>query len=172
MKKFRWILLIAISSILLGCASNIKTGITYLEEENYEEAIACFEKEITEKKNLGEAYRGLGIAKYELGEYEAAVDAFKNALENKTEATATIYSLMAASYLQMEDYESALDYYNDALEMKDCKEEMKKEILYNEIAIYQELGVWDTLKEKVAEYVESYPEDDRMEKTLEFLETR
>lgn len=172
MKKFRWILLIAISSILLGCASNIKTGITYLEEENYEEAIACFEKEITEKKNLGEAYRGLGIAKYELGEYEAAVDAFKNALENKTEATATIYSLMAASYLQMEDYESALDYYNDALEMKDCKEEMKKEILYNEIAIYQELGVWDTLKEKVAAYVESYPEDDRMEKTLEFLETR
>lgn len=172
MKKFRWILLLAISIMLLGCASNIKTGITYLEEENYEEAIACFEKEITEKKNLGEAYRGLGIAKYELGEYEAAVDAFKNALENKTEATATIYSLMAASYLQMEDYESALDYYNDALEMKDCKEEMKKEILYNEIAIYQELGVWDTLKEKVAAYVESYPEDDRMEKTLEFLETR
>lgn len=172
MKKFRWILLIAIASMLLGCASNIKTGITYLEEENYEEAVACFEKEIAEKKNLGEAYRGLGIAKYELGEYEAAVDAFKNALENKTEATTTIYSLMAASYLQMDDYESALDYYNKALEMKDCKEEMKKEILYNEIAIYQELGVWDTLKEKVAEYVESYPEDDRMEKTLEFLETR
>ncbi len=172
MKKIRWILLIAIASMLLGCASNIKTGITYLEEKNYEEAIECFEKDIAEKKNLGEAYRGLGIAKYELGEYEAAVDAFKNALENKTEATATIYSLMAASYLQMEDYESALDYYNKALEMKDCKEEMKKEILYNEIAIYQELGVWDTLKEKVAEYVESYPEDDRMEKTLEFLETR
>lgn len=172
MKNFRWILLIAIASMLLGCASNIKTGITYLEEENYEEAVACFEKEIAEKKNLGEAYRGLGIAKYELGEYEAAVDAFGNALENKTEATTTIYSLMAASYLQMDDYESALDYYNKALEMKDCKEEMKKEILYNEIAIYQELGVWDTLKEKVAEYVESYPEDDRMEKTLEFLETR
>lgn len=172
MKKFRWILLIAIASMLLGCVSNIKTGITYLEEENYEEAVACFEKEIAEKKNLGEAYRGLGIAKYELGEYDMAVTSFEHALENKSEATATIYSLMAASYLQMDNYESALDYYSKALEMKDCKEEMKKEILYNEIAIYQELGVWDTLKEKVAAYVERYPEDDRMDKTLEFLETR
>jgi len=172
MKKFRWILLLAISSLLLGCTANIKDGVAYLEGENYEAAIECFEKEIAEKKNLGEAYRGLGIARYELGDYDTAVDSFENALANKAEATATIYSLMAASYLQMKEYETALDYYSDALKMKECTEEMKQEILFNEIAIYQKLGDWEILKEKVAAYVENYPEDDRMEKTVEFLETR
>ena len=65
-----------------------------------------------------------------------------------------------------------MDYYKKALGMKDCTEELKQEILFNEIAIYQELSDWETLKEKVADYVKAYPEDNRMDKTAEFLETR
>lgn len=172
MKKIRLALLLMISSLLLGCAANIKDGIAFLEEENYEAAIECFEKDIAEKKNLGDAYRGMAIAQYELGDFYAAIDNFQHAMANKEEATATIYSLMAASYLQVEEYEIALDYYAKALEMEDCTKEMKQEILFNEIAIYQELSDWDTLKEKVSAYVENYPDDDRMDKTAEFLETR
>lgn len=172
MKKNRWILLFVISTMLLGCKANIKDGITYLEEEKYEAAIQCFEKDITEKENLGDAYRGMGIAHYELGDFRTAIEHFENALANEEEATATIYSLMAASYLQIEEYESALDYYAKALKMEECTEELKQEILFNEIAIYQELSDWDTLKEKVSSYVERYPEDNRMDKTVEFLETR
>lgn len=172
MKKFKLGLLLIAACLMMGCAANIKTGITLLEEEKYEDAIACFEKNITEKKNLDEAYRGMAIAQYELGEYDEAITSFKNALANEAEETAAIYSLMAASFLQVEEYESALDYYTKALKMEDCTDEMKQEILYNEISIYQELGEWDTVKEKVASYVESYPDDDRMDKTVEFLETR
>lgn len=172
MKKSRWILLFVISTMLLGCKANIKDGITYLEEEKYEAAMDCFEKDIAEKKNLGDAYRGMGIAQYELGDYAAAVDAFQNALKNETKKTATIYNLMGASCLQLNQYEEALDYYAKALKMEDCTEELKQEILFNEIAIYQELSDWDTLKEKVSAYVENYPEDGRMDKTVEFLETR
>ena len=160
------------ASLLAGCASNIQDGITYLEEENYEAAIECFEKDITEKKNLGEAYRGKAIALYELEDYYGAVDSFENALANKEEPTATLYNLMAASYLRVDEYEAALDSYADALEMEDCTEEMKQEILFNEIAIYQKLGDWDKVKEKVSAYVENYPDDERMDKTVEFLETR
>ena len=172
MKKSRWILLFVISSMLLGCKANMKDGITYLEEEKYEVAIECFEKDIAEKKNLGEAYRGMGIAQYELEDYEAAIDSFENALKNEAEKTATIYSLMGASSLQIEDYEAALDYYKKALKLEDCTDELKQEILFNEIAIYQELGDWEILKEKVKVYTEKYPEDNRMNKTKEFLETR
>ena len=143
-----------------------------MEEENFEAAAECFEKDIAKEKNLGEAYRGLGIARYELGDYEASIDSFEKALENKAKETTRIYSLMAAGFMQMEEYESALEYYSKALEMKDCGPEMRQEILFNEIAIYEELGDWDTLKEKVPVYVENYPEDDRMEKTVEFLKTR
>lgn len=172
MKKSRWILLFVIPSMLLGCKANIKDGITYLEEEKYESAIECFEKDIAEKKNLGDAYRGMGIAQYELEDYYAAIDSFENALANKEQPTATIYTLMATCHLQVEEYEIALDYYTKALKLEDCTEELKQEILFNEIAIYQELGDWETLKEKVKVYAEKYPEDDRMDKTAEFLETR
>ena len=172
MKKIRLGVLLAAACLMMGCAANIEDGITYLEEEKYEEAIECFEKDIAEKKNLGEAYRGMAIAQYEMGQYHDAIDSFENALANKEEETTTIYSLVAASYMQVEEYEIALDYYAKALKMEDCTEEMKQEILYNEIAAYQELGDWDTVKEKVASYVESYPDDDRMDKTVEFLETR
>ena len=172
MKKVRLGILLLASSVLLGCAGNIKDGITFLEEENYEAAIDCFEKEIAEKKNLDEAYRGMGIAQYELVDYSTAVESLESALANETEKTASIYNLIAVSYLQMDEYETALDYYAKALKKEDCTEEMKQEILYNEIAIYQELGDWETLKEKVSAYMEAYPEDDRMDKTAEFLETR
>ena len=172
MKKRILSLLTVIVFLLTGCASNIKDGVAFLEEEKYEEAIVCFEKDIAKEKNRGEAYRGIAIAQYELGDYYGAVDSFEKALENKEEATATIYSLMAASCLQIQEYEAAIDYYADALEMDGCTEEMKQEILFNEIAIYQELGEWDTVKEKVSAYVETYPDDIRMNKTGEFLETR
>lgn len=172
MKKSRWILLFVVSCMFMGCKANIKDGITYLEEEKYEAAIECFEKDIAEKKNLGDAYRGMGIAEYELADYEAAIDSFENALKNESEKTATIYSLMGASSLQLKEYESALGFYAKALKMEDCTEELKQEILFNEIAIYQELGDWEVLKEKVKAYTENYPEDNRMDKTAEFLETR
>lgn len=172
MKRVRIGLILLAAALLGGCASNIEDGITYLEEEKYEAAITCFEKDIAEKKNLGDAYRGKAIALYELEDYHGAVESFEKALANQEEATATIYNLMAISYLKLDEYEMALDYYGDALEMEDCTGEMKQEILFNEIAIYQELGQWDTVKEKVAAYVENYPEDERMDKTVEFLETR
>ena len=49
---------------------------------------------------------------------------------------------------------------------------MKQEILFNESAMYQEFGEWEIVKEKVASYVENYPDDTRMDKIVEFLETR
>ena len=172
MKRIRWIIIFVAACMFIGCSSNIKDGIAYLEEENYQEAISCFETDIAEKKNLGDAYRGMGIAQYELERYHEAIDSFENALGNNEQPTATIYTLMATSYLQLEEYESALEYYKKALEMEDCTEELKQEILFNEIAILQELSDWETLKEKVADYIKAYPEDNRMDKTAEFLETR
>jgi len=172
MKRARTGLILLVAVFLGGCASNIEDGITYLEEEKYEAAITCFEKDIAEKKNLGEAYRGKAIALYELEDYQGSIECFDKALANQEEPTASIYNLMAVSYLKLDEYEMALDYYADALEMEDCTGEMKQEILFNEIAIYQELGQWDTVKDKVSTYVENYPDDTRMDKTAEFLETR
>ena len=172
MKKFRWMLLVVATMLMVGCGANVNNGIELLEEENYEEAIKCFEKDIEKGKNLAEAYRGLGLAKYELGEYEEAVEALENASKNKTEKNATFYSLMADSYMQVGEYERALAYYSKAAMREEITPELKQENAFNEIAIYQELGEWDIVKEKAEAYVKAYPDDDRMDKTMEFLETR
>lgn len=172
MKKCKRILLLAVTMLLVGCTSNVSKGIELLEEEKYEEAIACFEKDIEKEKNLGEAYRGIGLAKYELGEYKDAVEALENASKNKTEKNATFYSLMANSYMKVGEYERALAYYSKAGNREEITPELKQENAFNEIAIYQELGEWDIVKEKAEAYIEAYPDDDRMDKTMEFLETR
>lgn len=172
MKRVRLALLILVAGLLAGCANYMKDGLELLQSGDYEKAIASFQNEIAEEKNTDEAYRGIGIAYFELEDYSAAVEAFKNALANGAEETASIYQMLGVSYLKQDDYENALENYNKALEMEDCTDEMRQEILFNEIAIYELQSEWDLLKEKVAAYVEAYPEDDRMDKTAEFLETR
>ena len=172
MRKSVLCILLGIVCLFTGCTSNTKDGVAYLEEEKYQKAIECFEKEIKEEKNLEEAYRGMGIAYFELENYESSVEAFEKAFDTNAKESAAIYSFLGAGYLELGNYEEALENYANALQMEDCQDAIKQEILFNEIAIYQKMGDWETVKEKVDAYVKAYPEDERMEKTVEFLETR
>jgi len=172
MRKIKLCTLVLAACFCMGCSSNLKDGISFLEEGKFEEAIECFQEDVENEKRLDEAYRGLGIAYFELEDYEKAMEAFEGAVKNETEESSILYSLMGASSLHLENYEDALEYYEKALEEKDCTEELKQEILYNMISIYEKMGDWDTVKEKVEAYVEAYPEDTSLEKTIEFLETR
>lgn len=165
-------LLAAASILLVGCGSNIKDGVKLLEKENYQEALVCFQEEIENGENLGEAFRGMGIAHFELEDYQAASEAFESALKNDAEKTATLYDLLGTCYAKLEQYETAISNYELALNMSDCTKEMKQEILYNEIALYEKMGDWDTVKERVSEYVAAYPDDTRIESTVKFLEAR
>lgn len=172
MKKIRIIAAVLMTAMLMGCSTNLKDGVALLGEGKYEEAISCFELEIKEGKNLLEAYRGIAIAQFELENFESAIEYFEMLLADKNvEETASVYVMKAASHLKLEQLEEALAAYQKALSLE-ITDEMKQEVLFNEIAIYQTFGDWDTVKEKVAAYVESYPDDTRMDKTVEFLETR
>ncbi|MBQ8804623.1 MAG: tetratricopeptide repeat protein [Tyzzerella sp.] len=172
MKRKGFIGLIILMVLLSGCASNIREGVSLLEEGKYEDAVAKFQEDIDKEKNLDEAYRGMGIAYYEQESYAEAADCFKTALENKAEETASIYHLLGTCYLQTADYENAVSNYNKALAMEDCTEEMKKEMLFNKIAAYENLADWESAKTAVSEYLEAYPDDERAIKEAEFLETR
>lgn len=172
MKKVKLWLVLGSAIFLMGCATQLRDGVKLLEEGKYEEAISNFEVQLKENRRLDEAYRGLGIAYYELGDYEAAIESLEAALENKAKESVVLYNLLGASYLKMERYEDALKFFQEALKMDDCTQELKQEMLFNEIAIYQHLGEWDIVKEKVESYMEAYPDDTRMEKTIDFLETR
>ncbi len=150
----------------------MKDGVTLLESGKYEKAVEAFEKEIQKKRNLDEAYRGLGIAYFELGDYEAATEAFELAIEHETEETAIFCSFLGASYLEVEEYDKALDAYEKGLKAKGLTEELEQEIQFNLIAVYEKMANWDAAKKQMDKYVKKYPDDTRVEKEAEFLETR
>ena len=172
MKKRIIAIILVGAFVLSGCANNVKDGVASLEAGDYETAKTFFEQEIEREKNLDEAYRGLGLSCFELEEYENALEAFESALENETEETATIFSIMGACYMEIEEYKKALDVYTKALSMKDITDDIKQEVQYNLIAVYEKMADWDAAKKQMKEYQKTYPDDERIEKEADFLETR
>lgn len=51
-----------------------------LEQANYEYAISGYEASVANEYKIAEAYRGMGIAKFRMGNYEEAITDFTNAL--------------------------------------------------------------------------------------------
>ena len=170
MKKIAGLFIILL--LLTGCTDNLKDGVAWLKEGNYEKAVDAFAKDAKKGRNLDEVYRGLGIAYFEMEDYEGAVEAFELALQHETEETAVFCSFLAASYLEIGECEKALDTYECALACDDLTEELEQEIQFNLIAVYEKMPNWDAAKKQMDEYVEKYPEDSRVEKEAEFLETR
>ncbi len=44
--------LIALLLFVTGCASNVKNGVSLLEDKKYEEAVTVFQKDVEKKRNL------------------------------------------------------------------------------------------------------------------------
>ena len=103
-----------------GFLSSYKKGIRKLENGDYSKAIEAFEKSIEKEKHVADSYRGLGIALWESESYEAAYQAFENAMENGTEKTATIYTLLANCAMQLNSFEEACGYYEKAYSTYTC----------------------------------------------------
>lgn len=179
MRKQRWIkritglgVLFILGLVLTGCRENpSEKGVEYLKEGHYEKAITQFEKAVKEKIKEGDAYRGIGIANYELGKYKEAKEALLKALEEGEKPTAVIHGMLGDCEMNLGEEKSALNYYRLALEEKPSKEQ-KSEILLNEIAAYEKLEEWKNAKAKLKAYVKEYPDNEKAKRELEFLETR
>ena len=162
-----------VSLLLSGCADReYRNGVESLENGKYEEAVGYLEKAVEREHNVGDSYRGIGIAKWELEDFEGAVVAFEAALENGAEESAAIYDLMGACKLNLKDPSSAISYYEKGIAQEGCTEEMAQEMKFNIIAAYEQLKDWESAQEKLAEYTAEYPEDAQAAKEAEFLETR
>lgn len=158
--------------LLTACGNPSKKGVEYLEEGEYDQAIEQFEQAVEKNKNVGDAWRGIGIAKWEQKDYKEARKAFKKALDNDAEKTGTIYNLIGNCDLKLGKAKEALNYYNLGLEQDDVSKKMKKEMKYNIIVAYEKIEDWESAKLKLEEYLESYPNDKSAKKEAEFLETR
>lgn len=182
-RRLKLVLMTAIcaAGILAGCASAAKDGTDALEAGDYEQAVTLFQEAASsdDRDKAAQGYRGLGMAYYETEDYEAALSAFQSALDNGTEQTTQLYNLMGVCAMQTEDYADALSYIQSGLALADSQEgedapdaSLIQEMKYNEIICCERQGDWDTAKEKVAEYLADYPDDETAQKEADFLETR
>lgn len=171
MKKIRMIIIL-VGVMLCGCAGNIKEGRVLLEEGKYQEAKVTFEKEIQEEKHLDEAYYGKGIACFELKEYEEAVENFETAVLFGVDEDSVFHGFLAASYMETERYDDAIEAYRNSLAYEDITPELKQEARYNLIVAYEKVGDWDNAKKELKSYEKDYPEDTRIKRDADFMETR
>lgn len=172
MKKGVTLAVLLTCCMFAGCARPTEDGLQLLQEQKYEEAITKFQKSIEKEKELAEAYRGLGIAYWELEDYENAKSAFASALEEGAEATGTIYNFLGICEMKAGNMEEALSYFRLGIACEGNSEELQREMELNEIVACEELGDWELAKTKLAEYIRKYPDDEKAAKEAEFLETR
>ena len=102
-------ILVALCMTVTGCAGSVKKGTKYLEEKDYKNAEVEFQDAVDKKKNLGEAYRGLGLCYREPKKYEKAEKALEKALKNGTEETATLYNILGICDLELDKPEIAAE---------------------------------------------------------------
>lgn len=175
MKKYLVTMMAVIftACLLAGCGTKVlEEGTELLEQGKYSEAADKFQDAVDEEKNLGEAYRGLGIALWEQEDYEGAKEAFESALDNDAEKTATLYNFLGNCDMKLGDAKSALNYYRLGMAAEDAGDEMMQEMRFNEIAAYEQLGDMESAKTKLNSYAADYPDDEKAVKEAEFLETR
>ena len=176
----------------------IAQGYVLMEEGDYAAAGEQFEAAIaqaaesSEKKEdkeakeyvVTEAYRGLGMAAFEMQEYQNCIEYLQNAIDEGAEPTVVMYNLMGISSMELEDYDTALVYFEQGTSLQktvgDASEEdaeqhfedIYKEIRFNKIVCYEQLQDWENAKLEAEEYVKLYPEDEAIQKEYTFLKTR
>ena len=161
--------------VLSGCqASQIDKGVEYLNEENYEKAAESFSEAVQNGKSeeLGQAYKGLGMAYWEMGEYTKARESLEGALENGVQETASLYNLMACSAMEEEKFAEAQGYFEKGLALEEDSKELVQEMKYNQVICYEKQAKWGEAKEAIEAYVKEYPDDEKAAREAQFLRTR
>lgn len=163
-----------------------------MEKEDYKEAVTQFTQAAStaeakgKKEDSAEAYRGLGMAYYELKEYDKVLESMQKALDDGVQRTAELYNIMGVSAMQQEDYESALKYFDEGISYAQSKDavnaskskkevdysDLIQEMRYNQVVCYEKQENWEEAKNAANEYIADYPNDKDIEKEVEFLETR
>ena len=160
MKRGKALLAIFSAGLLLtACGNPSEKGVEYLEKGEYDQAVEQFEQAIEKNKNTGDAWRGIGIVKWEQKDYKGARNAFRKALDNNAEKTGTIYNLIGNCDLKLGKAKEALNYYNLGLEQDDVSKKMKKEMKYNIIVAYEKMEDWESAEVKLEEYLETAPNE-------------
>jgi len=96
-------------------AQGQREGMTLFEQNKSAEAIAFLEADIAGGNPLPEEYNYLGLAYYQIGNYEKSVAAFKKGTSARGTSKKILYFNMGNSYFAMEKWQEAVEAYSMAI---------------------------------------------------------
>ena len=104
-------------------------------------------------------------------EHENALSLLESC-EEDISSSPDMLNLKGTALCGLERYEEALDCFEQALPLSQEGTALHKSILFNRIAAVENLRDFARAKELAAEYMEKYPDDERMQRENKFLESR
>jgi tetratricopeptide (TPR) repeat protein len=122
------------------------------------------------KNGFTEAYYFIGEIYRIKKDYPKAIYYYDMVLKEGEAVAPNVYNQLAACLIKTGEYKDALRYLEKgiAYHHAQCMQTLKK----NEIVAYECMGEFDKAKEKLAEYLAAYPEDQTAEREAQFVETR
>ena len=99
-------------------------GLSFVQVEDYEKALPCFEKAAKENPNYADAYRQIGDCNGELGRWNEAIKAYKQAIRIVPDYALAHFSL-GVVYVAVGDKNAAFDEYKI---LKDLNQDMAKKL--------------------------------------------
>ena len=164
------------SSELLTKALDLKTRSG--EELNYKGMINFYLGEYEQARYMYDRARESGYKEAALNvamidiyleNYSEALGAY-NYYENNVGKTAYLYNQKCIVNTKLGNYDDAIADSKKALEL--CKEDEKRDILFNQIIAYEKACDYGTAYELVTSYMEKYPDDKDAQAEYDFLSTQ
>lgn len=136
--------------------------------EDYANAKTCLEK-AAEGGNREAVYWEAELY-WQMGNTDYAITLYQSYLEGESPEHQSAYAKVASWQMKQGDYDAALATLESGISKGEGSS--LKELLGNEIAIYEQKGDFETAKLKMESYLEQYPEDEAAQREYVFLRTR
>ena len=150
-----------------GAQDYAMRGKAYALLGEYDKAAEQLDKAVELKSDDAILYRA---QVYEAtGDSDKAQSLYEEYVKTNEDNPAALGSL-GSMLLEAGKYEDALNYIQTALASEDVEDEQN--LRRNEILAYEYKGDFASAKEKMASYVEDYPEDETAAREYQFLQTR
>lgn len=136
--------------------------------EDYTNAKTCLEN--AAKAGNSEAVYWEAELYWQMGNTDYAITLYQSYLEGEAPQHQSAYARVASWQMGQEDYDAALATLEEGISKGEGSG--MKELLGNEIAVYEKKGDFETAKLKMESYLERYPEDEAAQREYVFLRTR
>lgn len=143
-------------------------GCIYYYLGDYEKAASVLAKPVEEK--MEKAMLLMGQVYLAQNDTQSAWVVYQQYKEKFGE-TAESYNGIALCDIADGDYDAALQDIQTGLSL-DVSDSSKRDLLYNEIVVYEKKQDFETAKQKASEFMQLYPDDEAGQKEYDFLSTR